>query len=188
MTCTSDHSALAIGATCPECGDFAQSASATEGSAAAPTSAPSSFFANKKNKQITAVAAAVVLVIAGFIGFKVLKKSPAIPYLTQACAILGPVKADKLSVNDEEKVISQVESLINTAESLDAGKSQAVVKVFADFKQMYSDHDANNRRFALMIALSDYSTLSSIRVELARIIEVGKQINADIKVACAPYL
>jgi hypothetical protein len=38
-----------------------------------------------------------------------------------------------------------------------------------------------------MIALGDYSTLTSIRVELARIVEVGKQINADIKVACAPY-
>ncbi len=185
MTCTSDHTSLLAGQTCPECGYNAQPEGSIE--ATTETATPASFFASKKNQQITAVAAVVAVLLVGFIGFKVLKKSPAVPYLTSACAALNPVIFKETNKNEDEALLNSVESDINTAASLDAAAAAPFKAILSDMQTMIDATDANNMQFAIMLTLKNYSNLAKIQRELDRIIGLGEALEVDIDTACSGY-
>ena len=185
MTCTSDHTSLLEGQSCPECGHIAQLEESSE--AATETAAPANFFASKKNQQITAVAAVIFVLLAGFVGFKVLKKSPAIPYLTSACETLDPIDFSKQNKAENEATLSSIESDIETAAGLDATAAVPFQSIVSDLKTIMEATNANNMQFALMLTFNSYTNLKSIQRELDRIIKLGEVLEVDIDAACADY-
>lgn len=185
MTCTSEHTSLLAGQTCAECGNIAQAAGSTEG--ATETAAPAGFFASKKNQQITAVAAVLFVLLAGFIGLKVFKKSPAIPYLTSACETLNPIDFSKQNKPENEALLASIKSDIDTAANLDATAAAPFLKITSDLEIIMDATNANNMQFALMLTLNTYSNLKSIQRELDRIIKLGEALEVDIDTACTAY-
>jgi hypothetical protein len=188
MTCTSDHTALAIDETCAECGHAAQREESSENSPVAPTSALSSFFAIKKNQQITAAAAVVFVVLAGFVGFKVLKKSPAVPYLTSACETMTPIDFGKQNKAANEALLSSIKTDIDVASTMDAAAAAPFQVIVSDLETIMDATNANNLQFALMLTLNSYSNLKSIQRELDRIIKLGEELEVDIDSVCSSYV
>lgn len=175
MTCTTDHSTLPKGEFCTECG------------MPAVLSEPAGFFASKRNQQITAVATVILLLIAGLVGYKVFKKSPAFPYLTSVCNTLNPVDFGKQNKAENQALFSSIQSDIEVAANLDAIAAAPFQKISSDLETIMNATDANNMQFALMLTLKTYSNIKSIQRELDRIIKLGETLEGDIDVACSSY-
>ncbi len=183
MNCSLDHSAPNAGPFCTECGE------ALEVTFTAPEK--KSFLAGMlettKGKAILGGGLSGVLIIVLLGGYLLTKSSPAKPYLVAACQSLNPISFGDQNLDDNKALLSDVESDIEIASTLDASAAAPFKKITSDLETIISATAANNMQFAIMVTLRNYSNIKSIQNELDRISGLGDALEIDIDAACAGY-
>ena len=183
MNCSLDHSAPDAGSFCTECGEILGAIPA----ASAKKNPLAQMLSTTQGKAILGGSLVGLLIIA-FLGVSMLtKSSPAEPYLITACERLNPIDFGKQNKDDNETLLSDVESDIDTAANLDAGTAAPFKQITSDLETIISATDANNTQFAIMLTLKNYSNIKSIQDELDRIIALGDALEVDIDTACSAY-
>ena len=183
MNCSLDHSAPDAGPFCTECGETLGAIPA----APAKKNPLAQMLSTTQGKAILGGSVAGLLIIALLGGYMLTKSSPAKPYLITACERLNPIDFGKQNKDDNETLLSDVQSDIATAATLDEGAGAPFQKIATDLQTIISATDANNMQFALMLTLKNYSNIKSIQDELDRIIALGDALEVEIDSACSGY-
>lgn len=127
---------------------------------------------------------AFLLLIVGIGAYFILKPSPATPYLKEVCATVGTMQLNKTSYNDNKAAYESVSAPMATAYSLDPKESGPLNDLVDKFGTLVSDEYANNLQFALAVTFNDYTKLNLVKIELDRLIAVGKELTTGFEAEC----